>query len=275
MDSRMLVEQGVLLDGIATRPRERVKVGSTLVSPKPSPPAELEPEPVEFDVLYEDAFVVVVDKPAGVVVHPGSGRSKGTLAAGLLFRYPDLKGVGSADRWGLVHRLDRETSGVLIVGRTGSAYESLKKQLQRRDIGRSYLTLVDGQMGAPTGTIDAPIGRDPARPTRRAVVAGGKHARTHYEVEFEYIEMDCTLLNVRLETGRTHQIRVHLSAIDHPVIGDGVYGRRHTRAESPRAFLHASQVSFDHPETGDHIVVPSELPQDLKDVLAGLIQTDH
>ena len=274
-DSRVLMERGVLLDGIATKPRERVKVGSTLVSPKPSPAAELEPEPVEFGVLYEDAFVLVVDKPAGVVVHPGSGRFKGTLAAGLLFRYPDLKGVGAADRWGLVHRLDRETSGVLIVGRTEAAYESLTSQLRRRDIGRSYTTLVDGQMGAPTGTIDAPIGRDPARPTRRAVVAGGKHARTHFEVELERTEMDCTLLNVRLETGRTHQIRVHLSAIDHPVIGDSFYGRRPTRARSPRTFLHASEVSFDHPETGDHIVVPSQLPEDLEDVLASLIDTDH
>jgi 23S rRNA pseudouridine1911/1915/1917 synthase len=269
-DSRLLVEQGVLLDGAPTKPRDRVKAGSSLVSPRPFSVAELEPEPVGFGVLYEDEFVVVVDKPAGLVVHPGSGRSKGTLAAGLLFRYPDLKGVGTADRWGLVHRLDKETSGALVVGKTETAYESLVLQLRRRDITRSYRALVDGKMGSPTGTVDAPIGRDPGRPTRRAVVAGGKHARTHYEVDVEYADMGCTLLNVRLETGRTHQIRVHLSAIDHPVIGDRVYGRRPTQASSPRTFLHASEVSFSHPNTGDHIVVTSQLPEDLRAVLEGL-----
>jgi len=268
-DSRHLVEQGVLLDGVPTKPGERVKAGSRLVSPKPPPVAELEPEPVEFGVLYEDASVVVVDKPAGLVVHPGSGRSKGTLAAGLLFRYPELRGVGTADRWGLVHRLDKETSGALVVGRNEAAYDTLALQLRRRDITRSYQALVDGKMGSPTGTVDAPIGRDPGRPTRRAVVAGGKHARTHYEVDVEYGDMACTLLNVRLETGRTHQIRVHLSAIDHPVIGDRVYGRRPTQASSPRTFLHASEVAFDHPSTGDHIAVKSPLPEDLRAVLAG------
>ena len=269
-ESRLLVEQGVTLDGVLTRPRDKVKVGSEVVSPRPAPETEMEPEQVEFGVLFEDSFVAVVDKPAGLVVHPGSGRSKGTLAAGLLFRYPDLRGVGTAGRWGLVHRLDKETSGTLLVGKTKDAYESLSSQLRRRDIGRSYMALVDGHMGAPTGTIDAPIGRDPGRPTRRAVVAGGKHARTHYEVEFEYPDADCSLLGVHLETGRTHQIRVHMSAIDHPVIGDRVYGRGPTHVRSPRTFLHASKVSFNHPDTGERIDVKSQLPEDLDDVLASL-----
>ena len=274
-DSRLLVEQGVLLDGVPAKARERVKVGSKLISPKPPVAAELEPEPIAFDVLHEDEAVVVVDKPAGLVVHPGSGHSKGTLAAGLLFRYPDLKGVGAADRWGLVHRLDKETSGLLLVGKTDAAYRSLTSQLRRRAIRRSYTTLVNGQMGAPTGTIDAPIGRDRGRPTRRAVVAGGKHARTHYQVQAVYSVMECSLLSVRLETGRTHQIRVHLSAIDHPVIGDRIYGSRPTRATSPRTFLHASEVAFDHPVSGERLAVTSPLPRDLEVVLAKLGGLDH
>jgi 23S rRNA pseudouridine1911/1915/1917 synthase len=269
-ESRRLVEIGVTLDGVLTRPKDKVSTGSRLVSPEPANAPELEPEPVEFGVLFEDDLAVVVDKPAGVVVHPGAGRSTGTLAAGLLFRYPELKGVGVAGRWGLVHRLDKETSGTLLVGKTADAFESLSSQLRRRDIGRSYTTLVDGFMGAPTGTIDAPIGRDPGRATRRAVVTGGKEARTHYEVEVQYSEMDCSLLAVTLETGRTHQIRVHLSAIDHPVIGDRVYGRGLTLAHSPRTFLHASEIAFDHPDSGERMLVKSPLPEDLEDVLAGL-----
>lgn len=269
-ESRLLVDQGVLLDGVLAKAAERVKAGSILLSPKPSAPTEMKPEPVEFGVLYEDEAVVVVDKPAGLVVHPGAGRSTGTLAAGLLHSYPDLKGVGVVDRWGLVHRLDKDTSGALLVARTEAAYESLGTQLRRRDIDRRYTALVEGEMGAPTGTIDAPIGRDPAQPMRRAVVAGGKHARTYYEVESVFPEMECTLLNVRLETGRTHQIRVHLSAINHPVIGDPIYGQRPTKATSPRTFLHASEVAFDHPVTSDHVVVRSRLPADLEDVLARL-----
>jgi len=269
-EARILVDRGVLLDGAPAKARDRVVAGSLLVSPKPRREAELEPEPVDFGVLYEDDSVVVVDKPAGLVVHPGSGRSTGTLAAGLLFRYPELRGVGAADRWGLVHRLDKGTSGALLVGRTHEAYDSLTRQLRRRDIGRTYTALIDGHMGAPTGTIDAPIGRDQNHPTRRAVVAGGKHARTHYQVDVEYDDKDCSLLSVRLETGRTHQIRVHFSAVDHAVIGDRVYARRPTRTLSPRIFLHASEVAFAHPGTGLPMVVVSQLPQDLTTVLEDL-----
>lgn len=269
-ESRLLVEEGVTLDGVPTRPKDKVNAGSSMVSPEAAVAAELEPEPVDFGVLFEDPFIVVVDKPAGLVVHPGSGRSKGTLAAGLLYAYPNLKGVGAADRWGLVHRLDKETSGTLLVAKTNDAFESLSSQLRKREIGRSYTALVDGFMGAPTGTIDAPIGRDPGRATRRAVVAGGKHARTHYEVECQYTEMDCSSLWVTLETGRTHQIRVHLAAIDHPVIGDRVYSRRPTLARSPRTFLHASELAFNHPESGERMLVKSKLPEDLESVLAGL-----
>ena len=270
--ARDLIDDGVSIDGVTARPADRVTEGSTITTPVPPPAVELQAEPVEFGVLYEDDTVIVVDKPAGVIVHPGAGRSLGTLAAGLLFRYPELEGVGSADRWGLVHRLDKETSGTLIVARTTLGYEALVGQLKRREITRVYTCLVHGRFEAPTGTIEAPIGRDPNRPMRRAVVAGGKSATTHYEVDREYPRFECSLLTVRLETGRTHQIRVHLSAVDHPVIGDKTYGGKTTRVTSPRSFLHASRVEFSHPTTGERVRVDSPLAPDLRAVLDSLDQ---
>jgi 23S rRNA pseudouridine1911/1915/1917 synthase len=268
--ARALVDEGVTVDGVPAKPGDRVRTGSVVVSPHPATEWELEPEPVPFDVLYEDDSVLVVDKPAGVVVHPGSGRRHGTLAAGLLHRFPDLRGVGQADRWGLVHRLDKDTSGALVVARTPESFETLTTMLREREIRRDYLALVDGRMSAPTGTIEAPIGRDAARPTRRAVVADGKSAVTHYEVSREFPDFDCTLLKVRLETGRTHQIRVHLVAIDHPVIGDRVYGTKNTRVKAPRVFLHAAGVEFAHPVTGAAVLAESPLPTDLRSVLDSL-----
>ena len=194
--------------------------GATIATPTPAPIADLQAEDVDFEVVFEDESVVVVDKPPGITVHPGSGRQHGTLAAGLLHRYPELEGVGDPGRWGLIHRLDRETSGVLIVARTTAAYEWLTDALAARHIDRHYLALAHNRFPVPTGTIDAPIGRDPSQPTRRAVVATGKPSVTHYEVLEELSGGDVSLLEVRLETGRTHQIRVHLAAIDHPVLGD-------------------------------------------------------
>lgn len=266
--TRELLDLGVTVDGLEAKPGDRVKAGAHVVSPRPQIEHEMVAEEVEFGVLFEDDEVVVVDKPTGVVVHPGSGQSRGTLAAGLLYRYPELRGVGKADRWGLVHRLDKDTSGVLIVARTRSSFETLSADLRRRAVSRVYKALVDGVPTAPTGTIEAPIGRDPSHPTRRAVTAGGKHARTHFEVETVYPEAGCSLLRVKLETGRTHQIRVHLTAIGHPVIGDATYGRMRSRLRAPRIFLHASQVVFSHPVDGHQIEIVSPLPGDLFEVLA-------
>ncbi len=270
--ARDLIDDGVSIDGVAVRPADRVTEGSTITTPAPKAAVELQPERVEFGVLYEDDAVIVVDKPAGISVHPGAGHSLGTLAAGLLYRYPEIRGVGSVDRWGLVHRLDKDTSGTILVGRTALGYEALVGQLKRREITRIYTCLVHGRFEAPTGTIEAPIGRDPNRPIRRAVVQGGKSATTHYEVDREYPNFECSLLTVRLETGRTHQIRVHLAAVDHPVIGDTTYGGKTTRATSPRSFLHACRVEFSHPTTGEHVRVVSPLSPDLRVVLDSLEQ---
>ncbi|MGH8944975.1 MAG: RluA family pseudouridine synthase [Acidimicrobiia bacterium] len=259
--ARDLVGQGVLVDGAKASPSDRLDKGQEVQSPRPETTDGLVPEPVTFAVLLEDDQVIVVDKPAGLVVHPGAGNRKGTLAAGLVHRYPELGNVGPPQRAGLVHRLDKDTSGTLLVARTPASYQSLVGALRRRQIERVYLALVEGSMPAATGTIDAPIGGDPARPTRRAVVHGGKPARTHYQVLEEVAGERFTLLEVTLETGRTHQIRVHLAAISHPVVGDRVYGTG--RSEAPRTFLHAARLGFQHPGTGDRITVASPLPEDL------------
>ncbi len=267
-EARALVETGVLVDGAASKPGHRVRPGSVMETPVPRSSPVLTPEDVPFEVVTEDPSFLVVNKPAGIVVHPGAGRSRGTLAAGLLLRFPELRGVGQEGRWGLIHRLDKETSGVLLVGRTTEAFELLSREMRARGIQRVYTALVEGVFSIPTGTVEAPIGRDPARPTRRAVVPDGKPARTHYEVVKSF--GSSSLLEVRLDTGRTHQIRVHLAAIDHPVIGDPIYGHRATAASSPRLFLHAGRISFTHPTDGTAVTAEAPLPEDLSTVLAQL-----
>lgn len=265
-----LIEAGVRVSGQIVKASDRVLGGAEVVSPPPPEPLELEPEAIELEVLFEDDEMIVVNKPPGMVTHPGAGSRRGTLTAGLLHRYPELKGVGDPGRWGLVHRLDKDTSGTLIVGRTSGSYQALKEMIRRREVTRIYTALVDGLFNTPTGTIDSPIGPDPARPMRRAVVQGGKPAITHYEVIEELAAWDCSLLEVRLETGRTHQIRVHLAAIGHAVIGDKNYGGKVTKASSPRLFLHAARVEFRHPRSGIEIAVDAGLPPDLRSVLEEL-----
>lgn len=266
-EAAALVERGVELDGEKATRSDRVQPGQVITCPPPAEATRLEPEEVDFGVLHEDESLLVVDKPPGLVVHPGTGRITGTLAAGLLHRYPDLAGIGADDRWGLVHRLDKDTSGALLVARSAEAFTDLTGQLRRREVKRTYAALVEGEMAAATGTIEAPIGRDPARPTRRAVTPTGKPARTHYETVRFWSDADVTLLEVTLETGRTHQIRVHLGAIEHPVVGDFGYGATRRDLGAPRTFLHASRLEFTHPASGEHLSVESPLPPDLTRVL--------
>jgi 23S rRNA pseudouridine1911/1915/1917 synthase len=267
--SRLLAGE-VTVDGRPAQASDRVAASQLIVCQDPGSTESLTPEPVPFDVLFEDSHLMVVDKPPGVVVHPGAARTSGTLAAGLIHQYPELVGVGAEGRWGLVHRLDKDTSGVLVVARTQPAFESLSGQLRRREMVRVYTTLVEGRMEAATGTIEAPIARDPARPTMQATVPGGRHARTHYEVMTHNEASDVSLLSVRLETGRTHQIRVHMASIGHPVVGDWAYGARRRELSPPRIFLHARSLVFTHPVTGDRIDVEAPLPADLSGFLAGL-----
>jgi 23S rRNA pseudouridine1911/1915/1917 synthase len=229
---------------------------------------------VEFAVVYADDDVVVVDKPAGLVVHPGAGNADGTLVNGLLARFPDVAGVGGADagdRPGIVHRLDAGSSGLLVVARTDAAHRSLLAQFAAHTAGRRYVALVWGHPDAAHGIVDAPIGRDPGDPTRMAVVTDGRPARTEYEVvERLGDRIRTALLSCRLETGRTHQIRVHLAAVGHPLVGDTTYGERRATLGSARPFLHAAELSFDHPASGERVTFASELPADLAALLATL-----
>lgn len=266
--ARTLIDSGhVTVAGSVATPKTKVAPGDLIEFPENALRVELEPEQVAFEVVYVDDTLIVVDKPAGVVVHPGAGHRKGTLAAGLLQRFPELEGVGERDRWGIVHRLDRDTSGLMLVARTGPAHERLSRALARRSIERVYVALVIGAMEMPNGTIDAPIGTDPADPRKRKVILGGRAARTHYRVIGRF--RDVTLLEVKLESGRTHQIRVHLASIGHPVVGDPWYGRP-WRVESPRVFLHATRLTVEHPTTGEALSFDSPLPADLLAVIAGL-----
>jgi 23S rRNA pseudouridine1911/1915/1917 synthase len=226
-----------------------------------------EPE-VAVAVVHEDADVVVVDKPPGLVVHPGAGHRTGTLVNGLLARYPEIAGVGDPARPGIVHRLDKDTSGLLLVARSPAAYEGLVDALARRAIDRAYLALVWGALEAPTGLIDAAIGRSSRRRTKMAVSTEGREARTGYEVLESFVDpVTVDLLRCRLETGRTHQIRVHLAAIGHPVVGDDGYGGVRASFPVPRMVLHATEVGFTHPVTGERIELSSPLPPDLGSVL--------
>jgi 23S rRNA pseudouridine1911/1915/1917 synthase len=234
---------------------------------------------VVFGVVHEDAELIVVDKPAGLVVHHGAGHSTGTLVDGLLARFPDLEGLAAAgggepDRPGIVHRLDKGTSGLLAVARTPDAYRSLARQFRTHSAGRAYLVLAAGTVEADEGTIDAPIGRSTRQRTRMAVTARGRQARTAYRVVGRFRDpVPSTLLEATLDTGRTHQVRVHLAAIGHPVIGDERYGGpiarpRVVTAEMPagRLFLHAFRLSLDHP-TGDRMSFQAPLPDDLARVV--------
>jgi 23S rRNA pseudouridine1911/1915/1917 synthase len=220
---------------------------------------------VEYDVIYEDDSVIVVNKPAGLVVHPGAGNMTGTLANGLLARYPEIVDVGEPMRPGIVHRLDAGSSGLLVVARTNEAADYLIAQFADHTCTRRYIALVWGVPDAPHGIIDAPLGRDRSDPLKMAVVAHGKYARTDYRVVGTYSEPAVvSQLECRLETGRTHQIRVHLSSINHPLVGDPVYGQRRPNLGVQRPFLHAAELAFNHPDTGERVTFNSPLADDLQ-----------
>ena len=270
--SDLIAEGAVAVRGrVVVKPSVRLAEGDELAVevPDAAPEPVAVPEPdVEVPIVHADDDVIVVDKPQELVVHPGAGNARGTMVAGLLARFPDLAGVGEPERPGIVHRLDKGTSGLLVVARTPDAYDSLVAQLSSRTVERRYLTLVWGVPEPATGVVDAPIGRSRRDPTRMAVSSTGREARTRYEVLQRFTEpIDAALLECRLETGRTHQIRVHLAAIEHPVVGDPRYRGKRTSFVTPRMFLHAHSLTFDHPRTGERISFRSPLPADLQEVL--------
>ncbi|MEN3315298.1 MAG: rRNA synthase [Acidimicrobiaceae bacterium] len=230
--------------------------------------ATIEPDPtIEVNAVAVDDDVIVVDKPAGLIVHPGAGHPTGTLVHGLVARWPEIASVGQPMRPGIVHRLDSGTSGLLAVARTQAAYTSLVAQLAARTVERRYLALVWGSVEAPVGLIDAPVGRSQRDRTQMAVSADGRAARTRYEVVSRHVDpAPVTLVACGLETGRTHQVRVHLAAIGHPVVGDVRYGGARPQLRVSRPFLHAFELGFEHPATGELRRWTSPLPPDLEDV---------
>jgi 23S rRNA pseudouridine1911/1915/1917 synthase len=271
--ARLAVDSGqVVVDGAPVGPSDKLRGGTRLVVTLPEEPAGLVPWDQPLAVRYESAAVLVIDKPPGLVVHPGAGHRNDTLANVLIFRFPELAELGEEHRWGLVHRLDRETSGLLIVARTGEVHSTLQAQLKRREISRVYLTLVHALIDPVAGAIEAPIGRDPEHPTRMTLRQGGRFAKTHYRRLAAW--EDVSLLEVRLETGRTHQIRVHMSSIGAPVVGDKTYGLRRSTIGNPgRVWLHASRLTFIDPVTsveGNPVTVRSPLPADLRASLRNL-----
>lgn len=267
--ARTIDAGGVTVDGAAARSgKVRLSEGQRVtVDPSSFPVTELPgPDPtVEFGVVHADEHVIVVDKPPGLVVHPGAGNMTGTLANGLLARFPDIEDVGDRMRPGIVHRLDSGSSGLLVVARTQEAAEFLIAQFADHSATRVYDAMVWGVPEAAHGIIDAPLGRSRSDPLRMAVVADGRPSRTDYQVVGTYSSpATVSRLECRLETGRTHQIRVHLSSINHPLLGDPTYGQRKPTLGLERPFLHAAQLQFVHPGTGERVTFHSPLAADLQ-----------
>ena len=262
---------GVSVDGAVVRSGKiRLDEGQVVEVDRSAIPRDEPPGPdpsVGIVVVYEDDHVIVVDKSPGIVVHPGAGNPSGTLVNGLLARFPEISSVGDPLRPGIVHRLDVGTSGLLVVARSSEAFDALVEALSEHEVSRHYVALVWGRLDAPTGTIDAAIGRDPRDPLKMAVVASGKPARTHYAVEKEFTEPEVSVLACELDTGRTHQIRVHLAAVGHPVVGDVTYGGQRAGLPMDRPFLHAGRLSFVHPVSREVLDFESPLPEDLVRVL--------
>ena len=260
------------LDGAVAAAKQKVWGGEAIVVQPQVHPAELphQAEDIALDIVYEDAALLVINKPAGLVVHPGSGNWEGTLLNALLHYAPQLEGVPRA---GIVHRLDKDTSGLLVVAKTLIAQTALVRQLQARSVRREYLALVWGEL-RHSGKVDAPIGRHPTQRVKMAALESGKPAITHYQIEEKF--PSCTLLRCRLETGRTHQIRVHLTSIGHPLVGDSVYLKgaqkcmpqlRSLLHGFPRQALHATRLALEHPDSGETMEWHAPLPQDMRQLL--------
>lgn len=272
-----LIDDGhVRVDGAARKAAHRLAGGERIDVQMPAPPdQELAPEAADLSVVYEDDHVLVVDKPAGMVVHPGAGHATGTLAAAALSHAPSMGAVGGARRPGIVHRLDKETSGLLVLAKSQVAYDALTAQLAERTVSRRYVAVVHGRVGPAEGVIDKPIGRHPYHRTRMAVAAKGKGKRavTRYRVLERFSHF--TYVEVRLDTGRTHQIRVHFASLGHPVAGDDVYGDRKSTPSVPLDgyALHAVALAFVHPATQKRVEFGSNIPARIEGLLSHLRNT--
>ncbi len=269
-----LIKEGrVTVNGVRAKPGVKLKGGEqvqVIIPPRPTQ-AGVQPEAIPLSVLYDDDDIAVIDKPAGMTVHPGVGNETGTLVSALLARWPDIAQADPEEkRAGIVHRLDKDTSGLMVIAKHDRARRRLMAQFQSRTVEKVYIALVERAPQTRTGRIEAPIGRDPQQRKRMAVIRGGRPAVTEYEVVDSQLKGDRALLRVRLLTGRTHQIRVHLAFIGCPIVGDTVYGFRKQRLGLKRHFLHAAELAFDHPTSGQRLRFESPLPAGLQEMLAKL-----
>jgi 23S rRNA pseudouridine1911/1915/1917 synthase len=261
---KLISEGYITVNGAEVKRSFRLDIGDRVSIIIPPPAASsLLAEEIPLNIVYEDSDLLVVDKPAGLTVHPAPGHPSHTLVNAILAHCPHLSGVGSSGRPGIVHRLDKNTSGLMVVAKNDAAQQNISAQIKARSVAKRYLVLVVGHLSPDRGIIEAPIGRDPGNRKRMAVVSGGKEARTQYRV-VKYMD-NYTLLEVSPETGRTHQIRVHLAAIGYPVVGDEVYGTRSSFLK--RQFVHAHHLGFRLPSTGEQVELNSELPPDLEEAL--------
>lgn len=271
---RLLDEGEITVNGAPGRAAYKVRVGDALYVRIPPPqPTYLEAEALPLEVLYEDSDILVLNKAPGMVVHPGAGNPSGTLVNALLAHIPDLEGIGGELRPGIVHRLDKDTSGVLIVGKHDRALRGLQRQFKQRSVEKTYLALVIGRLEPAEGIIEAPIGRHRIHRQKMAVTAEGKPARTRWRVTQRFRDSAgrvYSLLEVNLLTGRTHQIRVHLAWLGYPLVGDPVYGPARQPLACPRQFLHAQRLAVQHPLTGAPLEFVAPLPADLEVVLRSL-----
>lgn len=259
--AQRLIESGaVLVDGLQKKTKYAVRAGETVTVDPPEPePVELEEEDIPLDIVYQDADIAVINKPVGMVVHPAAGNPSGTLVNAIMFHIKDLSGIGGEIRPGIVHRIDKNTSGLLVIAKNDEAHNFLSDELKTHSVSRVYYALAEGNFKEDCGTVDAPIARHRTDRKRMAVVMGGRNAITHWRVEERFGTK--TLLRVELETGRTHQIRVHLAHIGHPLVGDDVYGGGKNDLGFKGQALHAAELRLTHPRTGEKMTFHAPLPE--------------
>ncbi|MEA1959942.1 MAG: RluA family pseudouridine synthase [Bacillota bacterium] len=266
MVQTLIKEKHIQVNEQAAKASYRLKEGDSVMVVVPDPvKLSIEPEEIPLNILYQDEDIVVVDKPKGLVVHPAQGNWSGTMVNALLYHIKDLSGINGVLRPGIVHRLDKDTSGVMVVAKNDKAHKNLAEQIKNHDVKKEYMALVHGVIKENLGTIDAPIGRSPLDRKKMAVVANGREAITDYEVVNRF--QNYTFVRVRLHTGRTHQIRVHFAYLKHSVVGDPLYGtsKKHFGLESQA--LHAYKLGFHHPRSGEYVEFESELPKYLQKIL--------
>ncbi len=271
---RLIKDGEIQVNGQPAKASLRLEAGDRVqITLPPDEPTDIQPESIPLDVLYEDEDLAAVNKPAGMVVHPAYGHTTGTLVNAALARWPEMAAAGGMERAGIVHRLDKDTSGVIVLAKSAAALEALQAQFKARTVHKRYLALVEGVPATPGGLIDAPIGRDQKQRKRMAVRHDGRKAVTRYTL-LEDLDSHA-LLALEPQTGRTHQIRIHLAWLGHPVVGDQVYGFRKQRIKMKRLFLHAAELQVDSPTSGDRLTFEAPLPAGLQNILDKLRQNQR